>query len=92
MLEILFAPICLYVYCFIGGMMFKRYIADKFKAFVIAKMAPGIIKKYLEEALGLNQDVLPEVKVVAIPTVIAPIVAPVPVIAQPDPVPHIPVV
>lgn len=74
-------PVLLFI-AFICGMCFKSLILDKLRAYVVAKLAPGIIKKYLEEALGLNQDVLPAVKVVAVaPVVVASTVEQAPVVA-----------
>ena len=100
MFDFLLAQPMLLLGAFLCGMFFKSMIIDKLRAYVVAKLAPGIIKKYLEEALGINQDVLPaEVKVVAVaapavvpaPIVAAVVAAPVPVLA-PVEAPVVPVV
>ncbi len=79
MFSFLLAEPVLLLGAFLCGMLFKRLIVDKLRSYVIRKVAPGIIKKYLEEALGINQDVLPAVKITAIPPtpVADPVVAPV---------------
>ncbi len=100
MFDFLLAQPMLLLGAFLCGMFFKSMILDKIRAYVVAKVAPGIIKKYLEEALGLNQDVLPAVKVVAVAAPIAvqapvvalapaPAVEPAPVVA-PAPVTEVP--
>ncbi len=76
MLALLLSQPFLLLGAFIAGMCFKRMIVDKIKAYIVKKMAPGIIQNYLEGMLGLNQDVLPPVQVIAlpVPVVAAPIV------------------
>lgn len=75
MFDLLFSEPCLLIYAFLAGMCFKHLILDKLRAYVIAKVTPGIVKNYLEDALGMNQDVLPAVKVIAVPAPVAPVAA-----------------
>ncbi len=87
MFDFLFSTPMLLLGAFFCGMFFKSMILDKIRGYVVAKVAPGIIKKYLEEALGMNQDVLPAmVKVVAVEPVVA-----VTAVEQPAPVAVAPV-
>jgi hypothetical protein len=58
-----------WVGCFLAGMLFKRYVLDVLRGWIIKKMAPGIIQTYLEDMLGMNKkSVLP-------PVVITPVVS-----------------
>jgi len=79
MLDFILSEPMLFLYAFLLGMFFKSMILDKIKAYIVAKLAPGIIKKYLEEALGMNQDVLPAAVIVSA----APVVAPAVIVAAP---------
>lgn len=66
----------MYLLCFIAGMLFKRYVLDVIKNYVINKLKPGIIQTYLEEALGLNKkQVVPPVMIMPIQPQVQPIIA-----------------
>ena len=76
----------LYLLCFIAGMLFKRYVLDIIRNWVINKVKPGIIQSYLEDALGMNKkQVLPPVIILPVQSSPVPVAAP--VVQEPQVIP-----
>ncbi len=73
--------VLLYIACFVFGLVFNRIIIQPLKNYIVKRMSPGIIQKYLEEMLGLNKQVpVPPVIITPLSQIpAAPVVAPAPI-------------